>query len=382
MEPHATPPAPPAANRAGGDRPAEDPDDAVTPVLSVVIVTYNEADRIAGCIESVLAACREGPPFEVVLVDSNSTDGTVEIAREYPVTILRIASADLTTPSAGRFVGTEAARGDYLLFVDGDMELTTGWLPRALGVVREHDDVAGVDGYLNDAEATAVEPAEMLHGVALYDAAALSAAAGFDPFLRALEDVELGFRLRDRGYRLLRLPDVVARHPRPVGAREVLRRWHNGYYFGLGQVVRKSARRPAILGRFLARYRYPLAFQGWVGAGLGAAVATATGAIGAVAVAVWLACSVCLFAADAAWEGLDEALYRVSEYALMAVGFLRGLALGSRDPDEFPLEEAVPVTAPRRVQPGEGERPADPQVTPAGGEEDADPPAHTEVEPT
>jgi len=371
MKPHAT--RPESREEPGGHGSTDRDDAPADPVLSVVIVTYNEADRVEPCIESVLRACRQGPAFEVVLVDSNSTDGTVDAAREYPVTVLGIPSDDLTTPAAGRFVGTDAVDGDYVLFVDGDVELTDGWLPRALEWVRGYDDVAGVDGHLNESDAQAVQSVSMLHGVALYDATALAAVGGFDPFLQALEDVELGARLRDRGYRLLRLPDVVAHHPKSPETTEVLRRWRNGYYLGLGQVVRKSATAPRILSRLLARYRYPLAFQGWLVAGAGAAVA------GAWPLLAWLVLSVGLFAADVAWEGRDRAIYRCSEYALMTVGFVRGLVLGSRDPDTYPLGTTVRIEDPG-VQSGTvDDRARERQVVPAEETESA---THTEAEPT
>lgn len=345
-------------------------------MLSVVVVTYDEAERIAGCLESVLAACREVPAAEVILVDSNSTDGTVDVAAEYPITVLQIPSDDLTTPAAGRFVGTEAARGDYLLFVDGDVELAGGWLATALAIVRQRDDVAGVDGFLNEAGAERTEPVSMLHGVALYDAAVIADVAGFDPHLRALEDVELGYRLRAAGYRLLRLPEVVGHHPPHASAGELRRRWENGYYFGIGQVVRKSLGEPRLLAGFLARYRYQLAFQAWL------LVGAASVLVGATGVAVWLVASLVLFAADAAWEGRERAVYRTCEYALLAVGFVRGLLLDRRDPAAFPLEVVRPVAGTRSSH-GDATAPERrPAPSDAAGAEEADPAAHTEVEPT
>jgi len=99
--------------------------------LSVVIITQNEEDQIETCIQSIFAACRSVSAFEVVLVDSASTDRTVERAREYPVTILRIPEEHASN-GAGRFVGDQVARGELVLHVDGDMTLTETWLPRAI----------------------------------------------------------------------------------------------------------------------------------------------------------------------------------------------------------------------------------------------------------
>ena len=332
----------------GGDassRTATDPDRAVDeaapestddPELSVVVVTYNEADRVRTCLESVLECCR-GVDSEVILVDSNSTDETVEIACEYPITVLQIPEDDLTTPGAGRYVGTAAADGDAVLFVDGDVHLTPGWLEAAMALLDEHDDVAGIDGHLNGADASAVESVEMLHAVALYDADALDDVGGFDPHLRALEDIELGARFTATGYRLLRLPEVVGEHPVASGTSEVARRWRRGYYFGLGQAVRKSCSSVRTLLAILARYRYPLACYAWIGVGGIAALG------GVVALATWLVITAILALADVAWEGRRQAAQRVSEYAILPIGFLRGAVMAPRAPSAYPIERAVTV---------------------------------------
>src|SRR5215469_3560219 len=57
--------------------------------LSVVLITKNQAWNIARLIESVLDATSSVLSKEIILVDSASTDQTVEIAGRYPVTILR-----------------------------------------------------------------------------------------------------------------------------------------------------------------------------------------------------------------------------------------------------------------------------------------------------
>lgn len=307
------------------------------PELSVVVVTYNEADRVAACLESILECCRDRPATEVILVDSNSTDETVEIACEYPVTVLQIPDDELTTPGAGRYVGTEAASGDQILFVDGDIELTEGWLDDAMALVREHDDVAGVDGHLNGSDADEVEAVRMLHGVVLYDAAALDAAGGFDPHLLALEDSELSARLRDAGYRLLRLPEVVGRHPVSTGTGEVVRRWRNGYYFGLGQVFRKALASGRIVDAFVPRNPYPLVFNAWFLAGAVAAL------VGRTPFVAWLVLSAVLFTADVAWEGWSRAVQRSTAYAIVPLGLFRGAMMRRRKPAAYPLETTVTV---------------------------------------
>ncbi len=344
-------------------------DRSALPSLSVVVVTYNEAARVETCLESVLAACEAAA--EVILVDSNSTDRTVELARDYPVRILRIPDDDLTTPGAGRYVGQQAASGDQILFVDGDMRLSASWLERARRVVRDRDGVAGVDGHLNEpprdgaeahtrGDATAGDRSDAatssgsksvgaLRGVALYDAAVLERVDGFDPYLRSLEDVELGYRITDGGYELRRLPGVAASHPYTPGAAELLRRWRNGYYFGLGQAVRKNLDSARTVRKLLARHLLAGLFACWVALGAASALAGPSLAV------AWLGVSVVLFAADVAWEGTGYAVQRVGKYVLTAAGFVRGFLLRPRDRAGFPVESTVLVQKPDPVE-AEAER--------------------------
>ena len=51
--------------------------------ISVIVTTFNEEANVADCLESVLWA------DEIVLVDSFSTDRTVELARRFPITVLQ-----------------------------------------------------------------------------------------------------------------------------------------------------------------------------------------------------------------------------------------------------------------------------------------------------
>lgn len=315
------------------------------PSLSVVVPTYNEEDRIETCLESVLAAVDDDPSAEVIVVDSNSTDGTVELARGFPVTVLQIPDDDLTTPGAGRYVGHQHATGDQLLFVDGDMRISGEWLDRARRVLDQRDDVAGLDGHLDTAEATTAEPVEALRGVVLYDADVLDQVDGFDPFLRALEDVELGYRITEAGYDVRRLPMVAASHPDSPGAAELCRRWRNGYYFGLGQAVRKNVRSPRTVGKFVGRYRYRAAFYGWLGVGAASLLVQPALAV------VWLAVSLVMFAADVAWEGRARAVQRLAKYVISSVGFVRGFFMPPPEHSEFPVEVAERV-----ADPDDGER--------------------------
>ncbi|AWB28310.1 glycosyltransferase [Halococcoides cellulosivorans] len=319
-----------AASGPGRDARCADRDDSRSPDLSVVIVTYDEGERIATCLDAVLAATRDRDA-EIVLVDSNSTDDTVERAAAFPIAIYRITDDRVTTPGAGRFVGTQVTRGDRVLFVDGDMAIRSDWLDRALAVLDTHPDVAGVDGQLNTPAASdSVEPVDSVRGVALYRRSALDRVGGFDPFLRSVEDIHLGFELRAAGYRCCRLPEVAAEHPERRGLSEPLRRWRRGYAVGPGQALRRSLFDPGLLAQHLARMRYRLALGVW--AALGVATLAVPGAT-----TLWILLSALALAGLAIARGPREAIQLLVSKGLGLVGVARGLAIDVRPRSEFPM---------------------------------------------
>lgn len=326
-------------------------DSQTTPKLSVVVVTYNEADRIERCLDAVGEACSEYD-HEIVLVDSRSTDGTVELARQYPVTIYRLPPSAPRTPGGGRYVGTQVTDGDRVLFVDGDMRIRGSWLDDALDVLATDPAVAGVDGHLNESDATETADVASLRGVALYDRDALAAVGGFDPYLHALEDIELGFRFAESGARLVRLPSVAATHPFGDGVAELRRRWRSGYYFGRGQVFRKWLRSPRMLARTLHYSRLYATIGGWVALAPIATVA-AGGGPGLLA---WCVATVALIALSLRSRGRRWLARKTLSFVPVCVGALAGF-LGRHPPaTSYPVAdtELVRAVPQRPVPPGGG----------------------------
>ena len=108
--------------------------------LSVVIPIYNVERWLPACLDSVLdPACED---YEILAVNDGSTDRSGEIAADYAARRpdrIRVIS----TPNGGlghaRNTGLEAARGDYLLFLDSDDRL-------APGALREMTELLGKGG--------------------------------------------------------------------------------------------------------------------------------------------------------------------------------------------------------------------------------------------
>lgn len=96
---------------------APDQHASLSPLVTVVIPTYNRWPLVAAAVESVLA--QHHAEVEVIVVDDGSTDGTHRLlAQTYPsVHVLRQANGER---GAARNRGAQAARGTYLSFLDSD----------------------------------------------------------------------------------------------------------------------------------------------------------------------------------------------------------------------------------------------------------------------
>ncbi|HEV2692279.1 MAG TPA: glycosyltransferase [Verrucomicrobiae bacterium] len=89
----------------------------VTPRLSVCLITKNEEKFLAQCLKSV-----RGLAAQIVVVDTGSTDRTVEIAREFGAELFASAWSD--DFAAARNAALEHATGDWVLILDADEEMT------------------------------------------------------------------------------------------------------------------------------------------------------------------------------------------------------------------------------------------------------------------
>jgi cellulose synthase/poly-beta-1,6-N-acetylglucosamine synthase-like glycosyltransferase len=215
--------------------------------LSIVIVTRNEEAAIARCIESALTAVA-GRDAEVVLVDSASTDRTVEIASQYPITILQIDREAELSPAAGRFIGARETSGAFLHFLDGDMVMIEGWLDAAFSAMQD-PTLAAVGGRLyrvypgedlgrRHPDSYVLGPTASLGGAGLYRRSAIVESGGFNPFVKGEEERELGHRIARKGYTVLRVDVPMVYHlEKDRTLAEITEK--AGHFVGVGQILRE-----------------------------------------------------------------------------------------------------------------------------------------------
>ncbi|BCW94751.1 MAG: glycosyltransferase family 2 protein [Fimbriimonadales bacterium] len=113
------------------------------PTLSVCIVNWNTRDLLRACLQSLY---RHPPdaPFEVIVVDNASRDGSAAMARaEFPQATL-IANAENLGYARGNNQAMERAQGAYLLLLNPDTEVFPDTLNRALAFLQAHPEAGAI----------------------------------------------------------------------------------------------------------------------------------------------------------------------------------------------------------------------------------------------
>ena len=237
---------PKLALQSVSDRLAEVPfatDQAKWPKVSVVVCSYNGSRTIGETLTGLENLAY--PDYEVIVVDDGSTDQTSAIAARYKVKLFRTENNGL---SAARNLGMNAAAGDIVAYIDDDAYPDPHWLTFLVSGLRdtEHAGIGGPniappgDGAIADCVANA--PGGPVH-VLLSDRVAehipgcnmayrrdkLLEIGGFDPRFRvAGDDVDVCWRLQERGWTIGFAPAAVVWHHRRGSLRAYLKQ-QKGY---------------------------------------------------------------------------------------------------------------------------------------------------------
>lgn len=196
------------------------------PFLSIIIPNRNDSATLGRCLRAACAHRDEG--VEVIVVDDGSTDSSVDIAGQFPCTLLRLGRR--AGAGAARNAGASAAKGDHLFFIDADCILLMDTLTAVRRAVKEHpDSVIGgtytpdpADGdffsvfqsvFIHYNETRLPEPDYIASHTLVIGADAFRASGGFpERFLPMIEDVEFSHRLRRAGHRLVMAQDILVQH--------------------------------------------------------------------------------------------------------------------------------------------------------------------------
>lgn len=114
-------------------------------VVSVIIPVYNCVTTLGAQLQALQGQTSDAP-WEVIVVDNGSTDGTQALVEKYRATMPNLTTASALEMKNGAFArnrGAAVARGELFLFCDGDDVVAPGWVSAMSRALREHDFVVG-----------------------------------------------------------------------------------------------------------------------------------------------------------------------------------------------------------------------------------------------
>ena len=234
------------------------------PGISVVIIGLNSEKFLKDCINSVLAADYPDELIEIFYVDGGSSDSSVSIARDYYRTVKIVELNDpYPSPGKGRNAGYKVCNHGLVQFLDSDSYVDSEWFRNALkhlsgnvgavcgGLFERFPEknwyhrmanydwgvVSGVKGWLYESGETTG-----FGGNALVLKEALEQTGGYDIELIAGEEADLSYRIREKGWKILRINESMASHDINLKSFKVYtkRAYRSGY--GYGQIGTRYAK--------------------------------------------------------------------------------------------------------------------------------------------
>jgi glycosyltransferase involved in cell wall biosynthesis len=196
--------------------------------ISVVIPAFNGGHNLDDCLSAVERLIV--PPHEVIVVDDGSTDGSIERAAARGVRILRTPARE--GPAAARNLGAKVATGDGLFFLDADVCVHADAIdrvaaaladPKVDAVIGSYDDDPSSPDFLSQYknlmhcfvhQTARSEASTFWSGCGAIRRQVFLELSGFDANYGrpAIEDIELGYRMRQAGRGIVLDHDLRARH--------------------------------------------------------------------------------------------------------------------------------------------------------------------------
>jgi len=198
------------------------------PDVSVVIPAYNAGSCLDQCLDAL--ARQEMPPREIIVVDDGSTDESIARAAERGVIVLKTSGR--RGPAEARNIGAKAAQGSIVFFLDADVcahEDAVGRVAAVFGdasvdaLIGSYDDDPSSSDFLSQYknlmhcyvhQNARSEASTFWSGCGAIRRDVFLEFSGFDESYKrpAIEDIELGYRLRKAGRRIVLDRDLHVKH--------------------------------------------------------------------------------------------------------------------------------------------------------------------------
>lgn len=174
------------------------------PIISVIVNTKNEEKNIRDCLASVKNQDYSGDKIEIIVVDNDSSDRTKNIAEEFTPLVYNQGPER----SAQRNWGGKMSHGEYILFLDADMRLSSGVVSECVRKVQEKNLAAlyipeiirgkGFFSRLRNLERSFYDATD-IDAVRFIKKDIFSQSGGFDEKMYSCEDWDLTKRIKKLG---------------------------------------------------------------------------------------------------------------------------------------------------------------------------------------
>jgi glycosyltransferase involved in cell wall biosynthesis len=178
--------------------------------ISVVLTTKNEEKNIGKLLESLK---NQEEPYEVLVVDSDSTDKTTDIIKKYSEKNKNIKLLNHSgTRAESMNFGIKQAKGDAVSFIGGDDVADKDWIKEIRAGLKNADIVVGDHISRGEEQVRNIENVKLFHkGVNIsypgtnttYKKEILDKLGGFDPWFSSAEDLEINLRAVEEGYKII-----------------------------------------------------------------------------------------------------------------------------------------------------------------------------------
>jgi glycosyltransferase involved in cell wall biosynthesis len=196
---------------------------------SIIIPTYNRLPILQKCLQ-VMEAQDFSQPYEIVVIDDGSTDGTVEFLQSHASDFshVRLFEQNHEGAAIARNTGIDLANGETVVFIDSDLVVTPVFLSAHAKALANSDRaftyglVINTNNFENPTSAQVkiqdISTAFFATGNVAIAKHWLLEAGKFDPSFRQYgwEDLELGVRLKNLGLKLIKCPEAVGYHWHPA----------------------------------------------------------------------------------------------------------------------------------------------------------------------
>lgn len=119
--------------------------------VTVVTTVLNDKANLEKCLESILQQDYPKEFYKIIIVDAGSTDGTIDLIREYQVRQknlqIELVQQKGCNRSQGRNLGLQKSKTNLIAIVDSDAVLSKNWLSVVVEEIEAHPKCAGIASY-------------------------------------------------------------------------------------------------------------------------------------------------------------------------------------------------------------------------------------------